>query len=246
MRVGQCAHRVSSLAPWASRSMSTDTTSDAADAPAAAAAGAAEGSEPPVPEAEDAASGAKEREKKRFQRGRRDDRPNEDKNPVPIQPILSAETKTLMYELHTKDPNVNSEEVLAERFGISDLRVKAILMLQKRYHERGGVADGVEMEKVVERLSGTTKTGFNSPFYQADRDGFRGMKADAQERNLKARPRPLFDVVDFHKAKAAIARLDEKYSGTGSFNPKQVEEQRLRAAAAAEVPVTPLEQKHGE
>ena len=34
-----------------------------------------------------------------------------------------------------------------------------------------------------------------------DQEGFRGMKADAQERNIKARPRPLFDVIDAHKAK---------------------------------------------
>jgi hypothetical protein len=51
---------------------------------------------------------------------------------------------------------------------------------------------------------------------QADRDGFRGTKADAQERNIKARPRPLFDVVDMHKAKKAMARLDQKYSGAGN------------------------------
>jgi len=50
---------------------------------------------------------------------------------------------------------------------------------------------------------------------QPDRDGFRGMKADAQERNIKARPRPLFDVVDMHKAQKAMARLDAKFSGAG-------------------------------
>ena len=185
----------------------------------------------------------------RPQRGRRDDGPNEDFNPVPIQPILSSETKTLMYELHEKDKVENSEEALAARFGISDVRVRAILMLQKRYRERqqeGTVGSaGVEMEKIVERTSGTVKTGFSSSFYSPDREGFRGVQADAQERNIKARPRPLFDVVDMHKAKRIIARLDEKYSGTGSFNPKKVEHERLVAAAAAEVPVTPLAQAHG-
>lgn len=230
--------------------MSSETTGDTAEVSAEAGEKMTEGLQTPAPEAAGAAEEAKEKEKKRFQRGRRDDRANEDRNPVPIQPILSSETKALMYELHTKDPAVNSEEVLAARFGVSDLRVKAILMLQKRYEERSKnntlAADGQEMEKHVERISGTTKTGFNSSFYQTDRDGFRGMKADAQERNLKARPRPLFDVVDYHKAKAAVARLDEKYSGAGSFNPKNVEEERLRAAAASEVPVTPIDQKHGK
>lgn len=226
--------------------MSSDTTGDGAGISPETDDKTGEGSQASLPQAD----GAKEKEKKRMQRGRRDDRPNEDHNPVPIQPILSSETKTLMYELHAKDPAANSEEVLAARFGVSSLRVRAILMLQKRYHEyskKNALAtDGQEMEKLVERISGTTKTGFNSPFYQADRDGFTGMKADAQERNLKARPRPLFDLVDYHKAKAAVARLDEKYSGAGSFNPRNVEEARLQAAAAAEVPVTPIEQKHGE
>lgn len=109
-------------------------------------------------------------EKVRSVRGRGDDRPNEDYNPPPIQPILSSETKSLMYSLHTKDPVENSEAVLAARFGISDLRVRAILMLQERYHELQKLgtlsAAGVEMEQFVERISGTVKTGFNSPFYQ--------------------------------------------------------------------------------
>jgi len=154
-----------------------------------------------------------------------------------------------MYDLHAKDPVANSETVLAARFGISDLRVRAILMLQKRYHELQNAgnlpAAGVEMEQFVERTSGTVKTGFNSPFYQADRDGFRGTKADAQERNIKARPRPLFDVVDMHKAKKAMARLDQKYSGAGNVNPKMMEEERINRAAAADVPFEPMEQKHG-
>ena len=187
--------------------------------------------------------------KERMQRGRRDDGPNPDFNPVPIQPILSSETKTLIYELHAKDPQENSQTALAARFGISDVRVQAILMLQKRYRERQKegtvVARGEEMKKIVERASGAVKVGYNSPFYAPDREGFRGVKADAQERNIKARPRPLFDVVDMHKAKRAIARLDEKYSGAGSFNPKKVEHERLTAAAASEVPVSPLPQQHG-
>ena len=46
---------------------------------------------------------------------------------------------------------------------------------------------------------------------QADRDGFRGMKADAQERNIKARPRPLFDVVDSHKVLWCLVLLTTNY-----------------------------------
>ena len=57
-------------------------------------------------------------EQKRPQRARRDDGPNEDYNPPPIQPILSSETKNLIYELHMKDPAENSELALAARFGV--------------------------------------------------------------------------------------------------------------------------------
>lgn len=235
------------MASWASRSMSTTTEGEAGGAAAAAGEKAAE--EAPAVDASAGAAGVEASQKKRPQRARRDDGPNEDYNPPPIQPILSSETKNLIYELHMKDPAENSELALAARFGVSDLRVKAIIMLGKRYAERvkEGLLHpaGLEMEKHVERVSGTVKSGFNSSFYQPDRDGFRGMQADAQERNIKARPRPLFDVIDTHKAKKAMARLDEKYSGAGSFNPKAVELERLRAAAAAEVPVAPLHQKHG-
>jgi len=109
-------------------------------------------------------------EKERRPRKRVDLVKNVDYNPPPIQPILSSETKTLIYELNKKDAAENTEEVLASRFGISDLRVKAILMLQKRYHERvleGTIGPaGLEMEKFVERSAGTVKSGFNSPFYQ--------------------------------------------------------------------------------
>ena len=58
-----------------------------------------------------------------------------DYNPVVMHPLLSTETKTLMYRLHKEDPKQNSEAALAARFGISDLRVKAILLLQSRYQE---------------------------------------------------------------------------------------------------------------
>ena len=46
---------------------------------------------------------------------------------------------------------------------------------------------------------------------QADRDGFRGMKADTQERNIKARPRLLFDVVDSHKVLWCLVLLTTNY-----------------------------------
>jgi hypothetical protein len=142
------------FAPWTARSLSTEAGGEAGAAAADAGATAA-------PDAG---------EKMRSSRGRRDDRPNEDYNPPPIQAVLSAETKSLMYSLHAKDPVANSEAVLAARFGISDLRVRAILMLQTRYHElqkQGALPTaGVEMEQFVERTSGTVKTGFNSPFYQ--------------------------------------------------------------------------------
>jgi len=109
-------------------------------------------------------------EKKHSLRKRVDLVNNPDYNPPPIQPILSSETKTLIYELNKKDAAENTEEVLASRFGISDLRVKAILMLQKRYHERvleGTIGPaGLEMEKFIERTAGTVKYGFNSPFYK--------------------------------------------------------------------------------
>jgi len=203
--------------------MSTDST-DKGTAEEGGGKTAGESAGAAAPAVEAAAAGKERKPRKRV-----DLTKNEDYNPVPVQPILSSASKSLMYELNTKDDKENSEEVLAARFGISDLRVKAILMLQKRYHERlnegtlGTGPSGEEMERFVEQRSGTVKSGFNSPFYQLERDGFRGMKADAQERNIKARPRPLFDVVYMHKAKKIMARLDAKYSGAGSVNPKKVE-----------------------
>ena len=38
----------------------------------------------------------------------------------------------------------------------------------------------------MERTSGTVKTGFSSSFYSPDREGFRGVQADAQERAAEA------------------------------------------------------------
>jgi len=178
-------------APWAARSLSTEAGGEA-DA-AAGDGGAKKAEEPPEEAAADAGK------KARFSRGsaRRDDRPNEDYNPPPIQAVLSSETKSLMYDLHAKDPVANSETVLAARFGISDLRVRAILMLQKRYHELQNAgnlpAAGVEMEQFVERTSGTVKTGFNSPFYQVHAVGNRPRPVPEQEHassSSPARPRP--------------------------------------------------------
>jgi len=176
VQVRQNAHRKLS-GQWQSRSMSTDTTGEAASEAGKNKVEDTSKSETGEQKKEGstamaaAAAEAPEPGRRGPQRGgRRNDRPNEDYNPVPIQPILSSDTKNLMYSLHTKDPVTNSEEVLAERFGISDLRVKAILMLQKRYHERQKEGQlgpvGTEMEKFVERATGTVKSGFNSPFYQ--------------------------------------------------------------------------------
>ena len=67
--------------------MSSETTGDTAEVSAEAGEKMTEGSQTPAPEAAGAAEEAKEKEKKRFQRARRDDRANEDRNPVPIQPI---------------------------------------------------------------------------------------------------------------------------------------------------------------
>ncbi|EKX40938.1 hypothetical protein GUITHDRAFT_112941 [Guillardia theta CCMP2712] len=101
-------------------------------------------------------------------------------------------------------------------------------------------------EALAERFGhGVVNSGYSSPLYRPDREGFRGVRAEIQEKGMKARPFPSFKDADPIKARNIVAFYEKKYDGANFQNPVAREERRLQKAAAAKVDFTPLEQRHG-
>jgi len=175
--------------------------------------------------------------------------------PFPDHKLLSPEAREMMYQLHKQDPDQYDFKALGEKYGVSWIRAKAICMLEQEFEERDksdlSEAEreshelGKELEKLWYQRHGTVAHGSYTSTYAAELEGYRGALADAQERNIRARPRPLYQVVDASKAIKIVKRLETKYDPSLFENPVEKEMARLRQAAEATVPVTEMEQKSG-
>eukprot|EP00286_Rhodomonas_abbreviata_P026561 CAMPEP_0181311248 /NCGR_PEP_ID=MMETSP1101-20121128/13032_1 /TAXON_ID=46948 /ORGANISM="Rhodomonas abbreviata, Strain Caron Lab Isolate" /LENGTH=385 /DNA_ID=CAMNT_0023417959 /DNA_START=1 /DNA_END=1158 /DNA_ORIENTATION=- len=176
--------------------------------------------------------------------------------PLPDHKTLSPEAREMMAQLHREDPKKYNYEALGDKYGICAIRAQAIVMLEEDYenrkksdmseNERKTFELAAEVEKKWYAHIGTVAHGSYTSSYNAEREGYRGAQADAQERGFRARPRPLYMVVDPSKAIKIIKRLEAKHDPSLHVNPVELERERLMRAAEAKVPVLPqIESKSG-
>lgn len=175
--------------------------------------------------------------------------------PLPDHKLLSPEVRQMMHQLHKEDPERYDFKTLGEKYGVSWIRAKAIVMLEQEFEareqsdlsetERDSHELAKELDKLWYQRFGTVAHGSYTKTYQPELEGYRGTEADAQERNISARPRPLYQVVDPSKAIKIVKRLENKYDPSLYENPTEKELARLKRAAEAAVPVKELEQKSG-
>uniref|UniRef100_A0A6U4RY62 Uncharacterized protein n=2 Tax=Hemiselmis andersenii TaxID=464988 RepID=A0A6U4RY62_HEMAN len=175
-------------------------------------------------------------------------------------PSLSEESKEMIFTEFVRDPNKNTVAALSESFQISPLRVEAIILLQKdlaALRKKGETEGYTEDEKAAIEFGqmvnawyreehGTVHIGTKSKKYQQDMTGWKGLLAEAQERQMSARPRPLYNIVSMEDARQLVANIEKfrKHIDEG-MSPKERERRRLERAADGGPPVVPMEQWHG-
>eukprot|EP00285_Hemiselmis_virescens_P003130 CAMPEP_0173415366 /NCGR_PEP_ID=MMETSP1356-20130122/84818_1 /TAXON_ID=77927 ORGANISM="Hemiselmis virescens, Strain PCC157" /NCGR_SAMPLE_ID=MMETSP1356 /ASSEMBLY_ACC=CAM_ASM_000847 /LENGTH=322 /DNA_ID=CAMNT_0014377607 /DNA_START=38 /DNA_END=1006 /DNA_ORIENTATION=+ len=170
-------------------------------------------------------------------------------------PVLSQQTRQMIWQLHTKDPVKHTFDQLSEQFRLSPVRIRAIVRMQSDLDamvKRGMTPQeqmvydwGEQVNRRYEEEHGAVNLGSESKAYAQDMTGWRGHLADVQEFHKLARPRPLYNIEPMEEARSLVKRIEKYRKKLEADNPKEREVKRLEKAAAAISEVKPMEQWSG-